>query len=190
MVSKALRTKLREYGATVSRDGRTLRLAANVGNTGGPAVEYRVALDGTVSRRAPPEEVWYLVAPDEMVRGVLSIWLSEPIPLKGGKIGVDHESMTKNEISEGKKIPIGTICVYCGSGHPIGKEREFEACFGGNVKLPIQDFGVAAKIAEAREKFEKEATFESWDPYFALVCPACGTVVGVLTRKDLSSEMK
>ena len=186
MVSKELRTKLREYGATVSRDGRTLRLAANVGNTGGPAVEYRVALDGTVSRRTPPEEVWYLVAPDEMVRGVLSIWLSEPIPLPGGKIGVDGE----NVISEGKKIPIGTICVYCGSGHPIGKEREFEACFGGNVKLPIQDFRVAAKIAEAREKFEKEATFESWDPYFALVCPACGTVVGVLTRKDLSSEMK
>jgi ssDNA-binding Zn-finger/Zn-ribbon topoisomerase 1 len=94
--------------------------------------------------------------------------------------------MPEKVFEEGKKIPIGTICTYCGSGHPIGKEREFEGCFGENVKLPIKDFRVAAKIADAKEKFEKEATFENFDPYFALLCPACGTVVGVVTKKELN----
>ena len=92
--------------------------------------------------------------------------------------------MAEKEIFEGKKTPIGKICVYCGSGHPIGKDPEYEACFGEKVKLPIKDYRVAAKIAEAREKFEKEG-FKNWDPYFALVCPACGAVVGVITKKDL-----
>ena len=81
MTSQKLREKLKEYGATISRDGRTLRLAANVGNTGSPAVEYRVALDGTISRRTLPGGQWYLVTQDEQEHGVLSMWLTEPIPL-------------------------------------------------------------------------------------------------------------
>lgn len=82
MTSRKLRARLREYGATVSRDGRSLKLAANPAGTGGPAVEYRVALDGTISRRTPPDGRWELVAVDEMERGVLAIWLTEPISLR------------------------------------------------------------------------------------------------------------
>jgi hypothetical protein len=39
MTSRKLKEKLRGYGATISDDGRTLRLAADIGGTGGPAVD-------------------------------------------------------------------------------------------------------------------------------------------------------
>ena len=81
MTSRKLRAKLAQYGATISRDGRSLLLVANPGNTGGPAVEYRVALDGVISRRTSQDGNWHLVTLDEMEHGVLAIWLSEPIPM-------------------------------------------------------------------------------------------------------------
>lgn len=83
MTSKKLRETLRGYGATVSRDGRTLRLAANPANTGGPAVEYRVAIDGTISRRTLPDGEWALTTLYEQEHGVLAMWLTEPIALSG-----------------------------------------------------------------------------------------------------------
>ena len=82
MTSRKLRARLAEYGATISRDGRSLRLAANPGNTGGPAVQYRVAIDGTISRRTLPDGDWYLTTLDEQEHGVLAMWLTEPISLK------------------------------------------------------------------------------------------------------------
>ena len=83
MTSKNLRSKLKEYGATIGKDGRTLKLASI---NGGPEVEYKIALDGTISRRsrvghAAAWSNWYLNTPDEMSRGVLAMWLSEPISM-------------------------------------------------------------------------------------------------------------
>jgi len=80
MTSRKLKEKLRGYGATISDDGRTLRLAADIGGTGGPAVRYRVALDGSIDRRTQGGE-WQQTTMDEQAHGVLAMWLSEPIPM-------------------------------------------------------------------------------------------------------------
>jgi hypothetical protein len=47
---------------------------------GGPVVYYRINLDGTLDRRNEGGD-WHQVLMDEMGRGVLEIWLSEPIPM-------------------------------------------------------------------------------------------------------------
>lgn len=73
----ALRARLRAYGATVSRDGSVLRLAPI---NGSPQVEYRVAPDGTISRRTAGGE-WGLIDLWEQEHGVVAIWLTEPIRL-------------------------------------------------------------------------------------------------------------